>query len=189
MNFPDLSALREALGPFWFLLDAGFWIRLYSRIRITLIFLGPIFLAASVWTFIQTFPLRKKLYVLEGRRAYKAPQKQNNFEEETRLRTRRRWDDIVKKAKTAGSPGYSMAVIEADILLEETMGRLGFLGKNLAERLRTSAPGELPSINDIWEAHKLRNRIAHESSFRPSYEETMKSLSAYRKALEELRTI
>ena len=167
MNFPDLSALREALGPFWFLLDAGFWIRLYSRIRITLIFLGPIFLAASVWTFIQTFPLRKKLYVLEGRRAYKAPQKQNNFEEETRLRTRRRWDDIVKKAKTAGSPGYSMAVIEADILLEETMGRL----------------------NDIWEAHKLRNRIAHESSFRPSYEETMKSLSAYRKALEELRTI
>src|SRR3989344_1797430 len=189
MNFPDLNALREALGPFWFLLDAGFWIRLYSRIRITLIFLGPIFLAASVWTFIQTFPLRKKLYVLEGCRAYKAPQKQNNFEEETRLRTRRRWDDIVKKAKTAGSPGYSMAVIEADILLEETMGRLGFLGKNLAERLRSSAPGEIKNISDVWEAHKLRNRIAHESDFRISMEETTKTLGVYKKSLENMGAI
>ncbi len=169
--------------------DAGFWVRLYSGIRIILIFLGPTLLALSAWVFIKTFPLRKKLYVLEGRRAYQAPQKQANFEEEVKLRTRRRWDSIVNKIKTSGPQGYAMAIIEADILLEETMGRLGFLGKNLAERLRSLAPGELPVLNDIWEAHKLRNSIAHEPNFRPSHEETMKSLGAYRKALEELSAI
>ena len=177
MGFVDFEAIKEALGPFGFLAER------------VLTILAFVFLASSLVVFIKMWPYRPRLYVLDGRRAYQAPKKQVSLEEEQRRTNRRKWDAIIKKAESAGPKGYPMAIIEADILLEEVMGRLGFLGKNLAERLRASAPGELPNLNDIWEAHKLRNRIAHEANFSPSREETIKALGAYKKALEELKVI
>ena len=189
MNFPDLSAFKEAVGPFGFLLNSGFWFGVYFYVRQLAIVLGFAFLIFSAIVFVRIWPYRMRFYVLEGRRAYKLPQSKRVAEDEERISRRRKWDSIIKKTEAAGPQGYAISIIEADILLEDTMGRLGFLGKNLVERLRSSAPGELPSINDIWEAHKLRNRIAHEPNFRPSREETTRALGAYKKALEELAAI
>lgn len=172
-----------------FILNYGFWHKIYIFSKWTAISFSVLFIAASIWALFELWPLRKKLYVFDGRRAYKLPQAKRNAEEEERIARRRKWDALIKKAETAGPGGYAMSLIEADILLEDTMGRLGFLGKNLAERLRSAAPGELPNANDIWEAHKLRNKIAHEPNFRLSKEETIKALGAYKKALENLTAI
>ncbi|QQG46179.1 MAG: hypothetical protein HYY55_04465 [Candidatus Niyogibacteria bacterium] len=170
-------------------LNAAFWSKIYTAVQDVLAILSFIFLAVSIFVFVKIWPLRQRLYVFEGHRANRAPQKQVSFEDEQRRANRRKWDAIIKKAETAGSRGYPMAIIEADILLEDVMGRMGFLGKNLAERLRSLAPGELPSSNSVWEAHKLRNKIAHEPDFHPSREETTRTLGAYKKALEELKVI
>lgn len=185
----DLEALKSGLGSFGFLLDYGFWTKFYYFTRLTLMYLGFFFLAASALLFLKIWPFRMRLYVFEGHRAYKAPQKQSSLEEEQKRASRRKWDEIVRKAEAGGPAGYPMAIIEADVLLENSLGRMGFLGKNLAERLRSLAPSELPNVNDVWEAHKLRNKIAHEPDFKPSQDETTKALGIYKKALEDLGVI
>lgn len=182
----DFSFIQNVLGPVGFLVSPDFW----SSMRFIAVFLSIIFLAGSVWLLIMILPsLRNRLYILEGSRAYKAPQRRFTLEEEQKRTTRKKWDAIIEKAERAGEGGYALAIIEADSLIEGTLGRMGFVGKNIAERLRSITPGELPSINDVWEAHKVRNKIAHETDFSPTKEETMRALAVYKKALEELNAI
>lgn len=185
----DFEAIRSSAGSFGFLFEYGFWTKFYYFARLILMYLGFFFLAASALLFVKIWPFRSRFYVLEGHRAYKAPQKLLSFEEEQKRIARKKWDDIVRKAEAGGPAGYPMAIIEADVLLENSLGRMGFLGKNLAERLRSLAPSELPNVNDVWEAHKLRNKIAHEPDFRPSQDETTKALGTYKRALEDLGVI
>ncbi len=177
------------LGPFGFLADIGFWQNFYVVLRQILIAGAGALFILSVWLLIKIWSLKLRFYIYEGYRAYRTPGRETTFEEEQRLASRRKWDAIIKKVESRGAAGFGMAVIEADILTEEIMGRMGFIGKNLAERLRSLAPGELESANDLWSAHKLRNKIAHEQEFQPSKEETVEALAAYKKALQDLGAI
>jgi len=56
---------------------------------------------------------------------------------------------------------WKLAIIEADIILDEALKKAGFGGGSLGERLRSISPAQLPSLDDAWQAHKVRNQIAH----------------------------
>ena len=56
---------------------------------------------------------------------------------------------------------WKLAIIEADIMLDESLKRLGYAGTSLGERLRSISPMALQSLDDAWQAHKVRNEIAH----------------------------
>jgi hypothetical protein len=56
---------------------------------------------------------------------------------------------------------WKLAIIEADIILDQTLKQQGYAGTSLGERLRSITTSELPSLNDAWQAHKIRNFIAH----------------------------
>lgn len=76
-------------------------------------------------------------------------------------------------------------ILEADKLLDFVLGKHGFTG-NLGEKMK--AAGKFFSdTNAIWQAHKLRNRLAHELDFMPSQTETAAALAAFRQALRDLR--
>ena len=53
-----------------------------------------------------------------------------------------------------------MAIIEADKLLEEALTESGIRGTTLGERLKNLKPSQLPELDEIWQAHRLRNDIA-----------------------------
>ena len=183
------TSLESFLGPFGFLANADFWQKFYSSTRFAMIILSVVFLAGSIRVLIKIWPLRNRLYVFEGFRAYKAPQQKFVLEEEQKLTMRKKWNEIIKKAEVGGGREYSLAIIEADILIENVLGKMGIRGKNIAERLRGLAPGELSNVDEVWDAHKLRNKIAHEPDFSPSKDETMQALTTYKKGLEELKVI
>jgi uncharacterized membrane protein len=56
---------------------------------------------------------------------------------------------------------WKLALIEADIILDEILKQQGYAGASLGERLRSISPSSLASLDDAWQAHKLRNQIAH----------------------------
>lgn len=56
---------------------------------------------------------------------------------------------------------WKLAIIEADVVLDEALKKFGYQGVSLGERLRDIAPTKLLSLNDAWQAHKVRNQIAH----------------------------
>lgn len=56
---------------------------------------------------------------------------------------------------------WKLAIIEADIILDDTLKRQGYAGPTLGDRLKSISPETLHSIDDAWQAHKVRNQIAH----------------------------
>ena len=57
---------------------------------------------------------------------------------------------------------WKLAIIEADIILDQTLKDRGYAGNSLGERLRSITPNQVASIDDAWDAHRVRNKIAHE---------------------------
>ncbi len=56
---------------------------------------------------------------------------------------------------------WKLAIIEADIILDDTLKRQGYAGPTLGDRLKSISPEALHSIRDAWDAHMVRNKIAH----------------------------
>ena len=72
-------------------------------------------------------------------------------------------DSIKRRANTSNLATLQQLLIEADKLLDYTLQQRKVKGETLGERLK-SAKNLLdhPSYNNVWEAHKLRNRLVHE---------------------------
>lgn len=72
-----------------------------------------------------------------------------------------RLDDITKHIASNNPNDWKLAIIEADIILDETLKEKGYNGVSLGERLRSISPAQLQSLDDAWQAHKVRNQVAH----------------------------
>jgi hypothetical protein len=74
-----------------------------------------------------------------------------------------KWDVIQKRVLELSPESWRIAIIEADILLDETLAKAGYTG-TLGEKLKSANPASFTTIQDAWEAHKVRNDIAHVGS-------------------------
>ena len=70
---------------------------------------------------------------------------------------RDKWAKI-EQVQKMGEPGWQVAIIQADKLLDQALKERGFAGETMGDRLKSSHAGD-----KIWAAHKIRNRIAHEA--------------------------
>lgn len=75
-----------------------------------------------------------------------------------------RLSDVFTHAASDRPNDWKLAIIEADIILDETLKQQGYAGNSLGERLKSISPNQLSTLNDAWEAHKVRNRIAHDGA-------------------------
>lgn len=83
---------------------------------------------------------------------------------------------------------YSLAILNADKLLDHAMIEAGFRGSTMGDRLKKSG-SSFSNINAVWRAHKLRNSIAHEPDFELSYRSALGAMNAYKQALKDLGAI
>ncbi|MFN3693063.1 MAG: hypothetical protein ACK4SL_03140 [Candidatus Paceibacteria bacterium] len=75
--------------------------------------------------------------------------------------TPNRFNDIKNHINSENPNDWKLAIIEADIILDEALKRQGYAGTSLGERLRSISPASMQTLDDAWEAHKIRNEIAH----------------------------
>ncbi len=75
-----------------------------------------------------------------------------------------RLEDVLLHSTSSNPNDWKLAIIEADIILDDILKQKGYAGNSLGERLKSISPNQLASLQDAWEAHKVRNRIAHEGS-------------------------
>ena len=73
-----------------------------------------------------------------------------------------RWEKVVQLFESNNSSDWRLAIIEADTMLEDLVIHLGYDGNTLAERMKKIEPADFPTLQDAWEAHIVRNKIAHE---------------------------
>jgi len=95
---------------------------------------------------------------------------------------------IENQLKKDVSSSYHLTVLNADKLVDQALRERGTKGQTMGERMKNSAP-LFSDRNGIWTAHKLRNKIAHESDVYVTYEEARLALHSFRKALKDLGAI
>lgn len=95
----------------------------------------------------------------------------------------KKWLEILARVKTYD--GMILAVIDADKLFNEALRKRNYKGKTMGERL-VAAQHEINDNDAVWYAHKLRNRLVHESSVRLRQNEAKKALAGFRQGLKDL---
>ena len=101
-------------------------------------------------------------------------------------RIERVWLKTKVRLDTGLESEYKLAVIEADNILDDTLKRMEFSGETLGEKLRGLSAVSLPNIEEIKNAHQIRNNIIHDPDYRLSLEEARKTIDVYEKALRDL---
>lgn len=74
----------------------------------------------------------------------------------------RRWKNIQLLISSYNSNDWKQAIIEADIILDEMLEKMGYHGKSIGEKLKQIESSDFLTLNQAWEAHKVRNQIAHQ---------------------------
>lgn len=97
-----------------------------------------------------------------------------------------RWAGVVAHATSLNQPEWRLAILEADTMLAELLDRRGFKGLSIGEQLKSADPERFKTLQDAWEAHKVRNQIAHEgSAFSLSERETKRIIGLYERVFRE----
>lgn len=96
--------------------------------------------------------------------------------------------EIENKLKKENPASYVSTVINADKLLDKAMMEMGVAGKTMGDRLKKCGD-RFTNLNGVWQAHKLRNAIAHESDVEVSYKRAYNALQFYKQALKDLGAI
>ncbi len=91
--------------------------------------------------------------------------------------------EILRHWKNAASQADPhRRIMEADKVLDQILFALGYKG-SLGDKLK-KAGATVPHLNAVWEAHKLRNKIAHEPGFTPTPQETERAMRAFEGVLK-----
>jgi hypothetical protein len=88
-------------------------------------------------------------------------------QEEHTLVEHSRWNTIQELIESGQQSDWRQAIIESDIMLDEMLTDRGYADETLGEKLKGSNPSQFKTLSSAWDAHKVRNEIAHQGS---SYE-------------------
>jgi len=101
---------------------------------------------------------------------------------------RAKWLSIEQSLDRDNPQTAHLAVLNADKLVDQALRDRGFKGTTMGERMKT-AKSTWSDRNSIWEAHKLRNKVAHESDAKVSYDAARRALAGFKRALKDLGAI
>jgi hypothetical protein len=97
-----------------------------------------------------------------------------------------RWERVQTLIKSTSSSDWRQAIIEADIILDEMLTRMGHEGDSIGDKLKKIEESDFITLNKAWEAHKIRNHIAHRGGdFLFSKNEAERVVNLYRQVFEE----
>lgn len=97
-----------------------------------------------------------------------------------------KWERVQKFMKSHNSSDWKQAIMEADILLDEMLTKMGYEGNSIGEQLKQIEESDFITLNKAWEAHKFRNHIAHKAGdFVFSKSEADRIIGLYEKVFQE----
>ncbi|MFA6445752.1 MAG: hypothetical protein WCW14_00690 [Candidatus Paceibacterota bacterium] len=127
----------------------------------------------------------------EDKKKWKLPPAESSLSRESTKTTKNaRWDRVVVHSDSDSKSDWRLAILEADIMLDELLDSKGYPGQSIGDKLKSVEAGDFQSLDAAWEAHKIRNAIAHEGGdFELSQRETRRVVELYRKVFNEFNFI
>ncbi len=168
----DFESFREAIATWWYIFS------------ITSFVISALLLVGTVYAIIRYSELRKieDEALDEAERAFR--------QSHAAVGEHSKWQRIMAHASSESPSDWRVAIMEADIMLDELLESLGYSGGTIADKLKTAQPGAFRSIEDAWSAHKVRNAVAHRGSdFVLTKRATQETITQYQHVFEEFKVI
>lgn len=105
---------------------------------------------------------------------------------ETEKLENKAWQEVIKKIDSPNPSDWNLAVIQADSIVDEVLRGVVPFGVTMGDRLKQLDRSKLSSLDSLWEAHKIRNRIAHDTDQSLDYQEARRAVMMFSEVLREL---
>ena len=100
------------------------------------------------------------------------------------------WEVVSSLASSPNESDWRRAILEADIMLANLLTERGYMGETLGEQLKNANPLQFTTLDLAWEAHRMRNAIAHLGEAFPINEHDVRAtIDQYRRVFEEFDVI
>ncbi|MEK7146777.1 MAG: hypothetical protein AAB772_00810 [Patescibacteria group bacterium] len=113
----------------------------------------------------------------------------SGFGDLSRRRSIKAWQQIKKRMRFGGEANMKLALIEADKIFDEMIKLSGYKGETMADRLKQITSAQLSNIEQLWQAHKIRNRLVHEPDYHLTEEQAEAALGIYQQTFQEIGLI
>lgn len=101
-----------------------------------------------------------------------------------------KWQMVLAHANSQNAAEWRLSILEADVMLEDLLQSLGYMGQSLGEKLKNVHKGDFKTIDYAWEAHKIRNMIAHEGTDFPiTQQEVKRVIQMYNAVFNEFKYV
>jgi hypothetical protein len=200
---PDTAINSELLNPDYLIGKTTEFSNFFRSIDLPLV--GNIiniifFICAVVFLFIISYSAIRILEVRKKEKEYlqsKIEEYNNNHSEKEKRESeknispqRMRWNEVLRHLSSLSQGDWKLAIIDADSMLEDLLDQLGFKGDNLGEKLKSVDMEKYRALKSAWDAHIVRNQIAHEGiSFMLSQQEAKRVIAIYESIFLEFRYI
>ena len=141
----------------------------------------------AVWGIVYSIRALTKINVAQNAIFASTPISSNSVSEGFK---NKRWEKVLTHINSTNPNDWKFAILEADIILDELLDASGYRGETLSDKLKKVEPSDFETIELAWEAHKVRNAIAHEgASFLVTEREARRVVGLYQKVFEEFHYI
>ncbi len=101
-----------------------------------------------------------------------------------------RWDRVLSHSLSANENDWRLAIMEADIMLGDLLETMQLPGETIGDRLKAIEKSDFLTLDNAWEAHKVRNQIAHEGmNHKITQKDVNRVIDLYKTVFEEFRII
>lgn len=105
-------------------------------------------------------------------------------------KTQLRWNRIREQIASEDERQWRLAILEADIMLNELLDVQGYRGETMADKLKQVNRATFSTIGQAWEAHSVRNMIAHQGMMQPlDSREARRVVGMYEQVFREFKFI
>ena len=101
-----------------------------------------------------------------------------------------KWKIVEEHINSNDASKWKLAILEADIILNDLLESLHLPGESIGDKLKVIEPSDFVHLDQAWEAHKIRNAIAHQGSdFLLTQREAKRVIKLYELVFEEFKII
>ncbi len=147
--------------------------------------LKAVSVALSLYFLVMIIVLASRI-IKQNKKPIEALVKDQTISPEAELSRDEVWQRLADQAQSEDENRVKMAIIEADQILDSLLVKKGIKGDDMGERLRQLDKNQLANLEAVWQAHKARNRIAHEADFRINNQQAKAIIEIFQKAVQDL---
>ncbi len=100
-----------------------------------------------------------------------------------------RWKGVRAALAQGTREGMRSAILEADSIVDNILKDAGVGGQTMADRLEKLSAKKFTSQKGLWQAHRVRNEVAHAPDFELSLAMAQRAIGQYEAFLKELNLL